>query len=79
MILLKKRIVKVLISLHGYAGWSVPLLFAHTEDRFPCIEAHLKNTIVFFCSSSSRKCTKYETCTNLNRFHILNIYSVVFF
>ena len=40
MILSKKRITKVLISLGLCAGWSAPLLFAHPEDRFSCVEAH---------------------------------------
>ena len=31
MILTNKRTTKVLISLRGCAGWSVPLLFAHPE------------------------------------------------
>ena len=34
MILSIKQITKVLISLHGCTGWSVPLLFTHPEDRF---------------------------------------------
>ena len=39
MILLDKRITKALISLHGCAGWSVPVLFAKLEDRFSCVKA----------------------------------------
>ena len=35
MILSKKRIKKVLISLHGCTGWSAPLLFAHPKDTQP--------------------------------------------
>ena len=31
---------KVLISLHGCTGWSAPLLFANSEDRFSHVEAH---------------------------------------
>ena len=41
ILLSKKRKTKALISLHGCAGWSGPLLFAKTEDRFSRIEAHI--------------------------------------
>ena len=41
MILFKMLITKALISLHGCAGWSVPLLFANPEDRFSRAEAHV--------------------------------------
>ena len=34
MILSKEGIIKALIRLRGCAGWSAPLLFAHSEDRF---------------------------------------------
>ena len=34
MILSKQRTTKVLIRLHGCAGWSVPLLFAYDIDTF---------------------------------------------
>ena len=34
MKLSKEGIIKALISLRGCAGWSAPLLFAHSEDRF---------------------------------------------
>ena len=34
MILSNKGITKALIRLRGCAGWSAPLLFANTEDRF---------------------------------------------
>ena len=34
MILSNKRITKVLTRLCGCAGWSAPLLFADSEDRF---------------------------------------------
>ena len=37
MILSNKQITKVLIR----AGWSVPLLFAISEDWFSCVEAHM--------------------------------------
>ena len=50
MTLFKKRISKALISLHGCAGWSAPLLFANHEDRFSCVEAHIH---VFLWSSFS--------------------------
>ena len=40
MILSKKRITKALIRLRGWAGWSVPVLFANPEDRFSHVEAH---------------------------------------
>ena len=42
MILSKKQITKVLISLCRCTGWSVPSLFANPEDRFSCIKAYLK-------------------------------------
>ena len=42
MILSDKQIIKALIRLHRSAGWSVPLLFANTEDKFSCIEVHIK-------------------------------------
>ena len=41
MILSKKRITKALIRLRECAGWSAPLLFANTEDRFSHVEAHI--------------------------------------
>ena len=41
MILFSKRVTKALIRLRGCAGWSVPLLFANTEDRFSRVEAYL--------------------------------------
>ena len=41
MILSKKRIKKVFISLCGCTGWSAPLLFANPEDRFSHVEVHL--------------------------------------
>ena len=41
MILSKKRKTKGLISLRGRAGWSVPVLFANSEDRFPCVKVHI--------------------------------------
>ena len=34
MILSNKRKTKALISLHGCAGWSAPLLFAHPRTQF---------------------------------------------
>ena len=34
MILSKKLITKVLISLHGCAGWSAPVLFANPQRQF---------------------------------------------
>ena len=40
IILPKIRIIKALISMCGFAGWSSPLLFANTEDRFSHVEAH---------------------------------------
>ena len=42
MILSNKRITKALTSLRACASWSVPLLFANPEDRFSCVEAHIK-------------------------------------
>ena len=41
MILSKKRITKALIRLCRCAGWSAPLLFANTEDRFSHVVAHI--------------------------------------
>ena len=41
MILSKKRITKVLISLCGCAGWSAPLLFKIFEDKFSHTEANI--------------------------------------
>ena len=32
---------KALISLHGCAGWSTPLLFANPEERFSLVKAHI--------------------------------------
>ena len=50
MILSKKRITKVLISLHRCAGWSAPVLFTNPKtDRFFRVEAH-----VVLASSHSR-------------------------
>ena len=37
----KKQITKVLTSLPRRAGWSAPLLFANTEDRFSHFEAQV--------------------------------------
>ena len=42
MIFSKQRITKALISLHGYAGWSAPLLFTTIEDRFSRVAAHIQ-------------------------------------
>ena len=39
MVCSKKRITKALISLGGCPGWSAPLLFANTKDRFSHVEA----------------------------------------
>ena len=36
----KMRITKVLIRLRENAGWSAPLFFAKSEDRFSHVEAH---------------------------------------
>ena len=41
MILSKKQITKALIRLRRCAGWSAPVLFATTEDRFSRVEAHM--------------------------------------
>ena len=41
MILSNKPIIKALISLHGCAGWSGPVLFTNPESRFSCVEAHI--------------------------------------
>ena len=39
IILSTEPIIKALISLRGYAGWSAPLLFANPKDRFSHVEA----------------------------------------
>ena len=44
MILSNTRITKALIRLRGCAGWSAPLLFANSEDRFCRVEAKLCST-----------------------------------
>ena len=36
------RITKALISLHGCAGWSAPLLFANHDDKFSRAKVHIK-------------------------------------
>ena len=41
MILSNKRITKALIRLRGCAGWSVPLFFANTDDRFSRAKAQI--------------------------------------
>ena len=41
MILSNKQIIKALIRLCRCAGWSAPLLFANTEDRFSHVEAQI--------------------------------------
>ena len=43
MILSNKPITKVLIRLRISTGWSAPLLFANPEDRFSCVETHIKS------------------------------------
>ena len=49
MILSKKGIKKVLISLLRCAGWSAPLLFANPKDRFSCVKAHINDTNACLC------------------------------
>ena len=46
MLLTNKRKTKVLNSLGGCPGWSAPLLFANTEDRFSRDEPLLTNDII---------------------------------
>ena len=41
MILSNNQIIKVLISLGGWIGWSASLLFANTEDKFSHVEARM--------------------------------------
>ena len=41
MKLSKNQIIKALINLRRYAGWSATLLFANPEDRFSHVEAHI--------------------------------------
>ena len=48
MILSKKQITKVLISLHRCAGWSAPLLFAYHEDRFSHVKAHIMCSVLIY-------------------------------
>ena len=69
MILPKKRITKALIRLHGYAGWSAPLLFANPEDRFSRVEAHFMifqryfhNDDVFILNVKSNAHKEYAKC-----------------
>ena len=50
MVLSNKRITKVLIRLRRCAGWSAPLLFANTEDRFSHVDAHIMRAGCFFGS-----------------------------
>ena len=38
----KKRIIKAPISLHGCAGWSALCCSQAPEDRFSCVEAHMR-------------------------------------
>ena len=45
MILYKERLTMALIRLQGCAGWSAPLLFANTEDRFSRVEAHMMSRL----------------------------------
>ena len=47
MILSKERMTKVLISLCRCAGWSAPLLFANSEDRFSRVKAHIIGQLSF--------------------------------
>ena len=49
MVCSKMRITKALISLRGCAGWSAPLLFANSEDRFSHVEAHIALDNMHFC------------------------------
>ena len=44
MILSNKQKSKALIRLHGSAGWSAPLMFANTEDRFSRVVAQIMMT-----------------------------------
>ena len=45
MMLSKKGIEEVLISLRICAGWTARLLFANLKDRCPCIEAHMSTAL----------------------------------
>ena len=56
MILSNKGIAKALIRLHGCSGWSAPLLFTNTEDRFSRVEAHMIN-VKQFCLRKKLKQT----------------------
>ena len=35
-----------LISLHGCTGWSAPLLFPNSEDRFFRVEAYMESVVL---------------------------------
>ena len=43
-----KRITKALIRLRGCAGWSVPLLFANTEDRISRVDPHMIHSTIWY-------------------------------
>ena len=46
MILSNKLLTKALIRLRGCAGWSAPLLFTNTEDRFFTHRGHDNHSIM---------------------------------
>ena len=46
MVLSNKRITKAQIRLRGCAGWSAPLLFANTEDKFSRADAQIISVTV---------------------------------
>ena len=55
MILSNKQITKVLMG----AGWSVPLLFAISEDWFRCVEAHMVQEMWFEILKKHSACLGY--------------------
>ena len=63
MIFSKKRITQALICLCGCAGWSAPLLFTNTKDRFSRVE------ILYHTLRDFRNAPFYIQC----HFHVVNL------
>ena len=55
----------MLIRLRGCTGWSAPLLFANTEDRFSHIEAHIQ--LSFSAKIHDKSCRK-GICQDVHQF-----------
>ena len=69
MILSKKRITKALIRLHVWAGWSAPLLFANTKDKFSHAEAKIiKKYMAILDAQSVFKSRRYLLQINSQSF-----------